>query len=118
VLDEALLQGWITLYLKGDRPRKSQGYNVSSLADLVFTDVDLATLPPTYVQVAGAEIFFDQIIAFVERAKAAGVLVSLDVFEAQFHVFQTLSPLVPDAKRALVMIGHYIKSVPVLGSKP
>ena len=118
VLDEALLQGWITLYLKGDRPRKSQGYNVSSLADLVFTDVDLATLPPTYVQVAGAEIFFDQIIAFVERAKAAGVLVSLDVFEAQFHVFQTLSPLVPDAKRALVMIGHYLKSVPVLGSKP
>ncbi|MFT5014862.1 MAG: monoterpene epsilon-lactone hydrolase [Dinoroseobacter sp.] len=118
VLDEALLQGWITLYLKGDRPRKSQGYNVSSLADLVFTDVDLATLPPTYVQVAGAEIFFDQIIAFVERAKAVGVSVSLDVFEAQFHVFQTLSPLVPDAKRALVMIGHYIKSVPVQGSKP
>ena len=65
-----------------------------------FKNADLSSLPPMLIQVAGGEVFYDQIIDFAKRAKAAGVDTQLEEFPAQFHVFQTLAHGFAQAKQA------------------
>lgn len=56
---------------------------------------DLAGLPPLIVQWGELEVLRDQIVAFVDRARAAGVAVTADPYPAMFHDFQVLASLVP-----------------------
>jgi monoterpene epsilon-lactone hydrolase len=65
-----------------------------------FTQAPLAELPPLHIQVAGGEVFFDQIIEFAERSEALDVTTTIEVFDAQFHVFQTIAHHFEDVKRA------------------
>jgi len=65
-----------------------------------FTEADLSSLPPLLIQGAGGEMFFDQIIEFSDRAKAQGVAVTTEVFDAQFHVFQVFAHHFEESKRA------------------
>jgi epsilon-lactone hydrolase len=53
----------------------------------------LAGLPPLYVQAGGAEMFRDDVEAFVARARAAGTRAVLDVFDDQVHDFQAFGAL-------------------------
>jgi hypothetical protein len=46
---------------------------------------------------------------FAERARQAGVELTLDVFPGQFHVIQTFSPLVADAQRAINRLGSFVR---------
>jgi monoterpene epsilon-lactone hydrolase len=64
------------------------------------TQAPLAELPPLHIQVAGGEVFFDQIIEFAERSEALDVTTTIEVFDAQFHVFQTIAHHFEDVKRA------------------
>lgn len=57
-------------------------------------------LPPVCIQAGGAEVFLPQIKLLFESMKRSGLDVSLQVFEQQFHVFQTLAPLVREADQA------------------
>jgi acetyl esterase/lipase len=65
-----------------------------------FVQADLNNLPPMLIQVAGGEVFLDQVKAFAERAKRAGRSVTTEVFDEQFHVFQTVLHHIDDSKRA------------------
>jgi monoterpene epsilon-lactone hydrolase len=65
-----------------------------------FTQAPLDKLPALHIQVASGEVFFDQIIEFAERTKADNVATTIEVFDAQFHVFQTIAHHFEDAKRA------------------
>ncbi len=47
--------------------------------------------PPTYIQVGGNEILFDDSIALYEKLIKANVYAKLDTFEGMWHVFQ-MSP--------------------------
>ena len=44
-------------------------------------------LPPLHVAVGELEVLGDQVICFVDKARAAGVDVTLKVEEAMVHVF-------------------------------
>jgi len=66
-----------------------------------FSLAQLGGLPPMHIQVAGGEVFFDQIIKFAERATAENVPTTTEVFASQFHVFQTIAHNFEDSKRAL-----------------
>lgn len=66
-----------------------------------FSQAHLGKLPPMHIQVAGGEVFFDQILKFSERAKAQNVPTTTEIFASQFHVFQTLAHNFEDSKRAL-----------------
>ena len=69
-----------------------------------FSETDFQNFPKLYVQASGMEVFLPQINTFVERLKQASVEVEYDVFEGQFHVFQTLAPLVLEADTAIAKI--------------
>ncbi len=64
-------------------------------------DAKLEGLPPLLVQVGGAEILLDQVLAFVERARTAGVEVESEVHEGLFHDFQLFAPQLPAGERAM-----------------
>lgn len=71
---------------------------------------DFAGFPSTYVQVAGNEVFLGQVNMLVKRMKEQGVSVGCDLYEDQFHVFQTLAPLVPEADAAIAKIAQNFHS--------
>jgi len=102
ILDKSLLDRWVSEFVSDEN---SDG----PLVD--FRNINLTTLPPLYIQAAGAEVFLKQITAFVKRLNDEGVEHYIDVFEQQFHVFQTFSPLVKQADEAIEKIAHYIHSL-------
>lgn len=76
-----------------------------------YLNADLSVLPPTYIQVAGGELFLDQVSQFSERARSQGAPVELEVFPAQFHVFQQLGPTLKDAGLAINKIADFIATI-------
>lgn len=71
---------------------------------------DLADLPPTLVQVGGAEALHDDAIAYVDRATEAGGDVHLQTWPGMFHVHQAFTPLLRAATRAIDDLGHFLAS--------
>jgi monoterpene epsilon-lactone hydrolase len=70
---------------------------------------DLRGFPPLFMQVGTHETLFDDVSGFVEKAKEAGVNVTLDVWEEMFHCWQIFSTMLPEGQRAIDNIGVYIK---------
>ncbi len=101
ILDRALLQRWIDLYLAGGDIRNPS---------VDFTMRDLSALPPTLLQLCEREILFDQGMTFAEQAKAQGVDLTVSVFPGQFHVFQVMVPLLPGSADALAAIGGFVRA--------
>jgi monoterpene epsilon-lactone hydrolase len=69
---------------------------------------DLAALPPLLIQVGDHEVIRDDAIAFAEKAKAAGVDVTLEVWPSMIHLWHNFSYL-PDAQQALERIGEFVE---------
>ena len=97
--DRELLLGWIEAYLGRDAPRDPRVF---------LLDAKLEGLPPLFVQAGGAEILLDQVRAFAERARAAGVDVRLDVHDDMFHDFQMQAPLIPAGARAMEDVARFL----------
>jgi acetyl esterase/lipase len=72
---------------------------------------DLAGLPPLMVEVGDAEILLDDSLALVERARAAGVEVTLRVWPELCHVFQLFPPeIIPESDESIAAIGAFLGS--------
>jgi epsilon-lactone hydrolase len=69
---------------------------------------DLKGLPPILIQVGTEEILLDDSTRFAEKARAAGVDVTLKVGEGMFHCFPVCTPLFPEAKQAMAEICNFI----------
>ncbi|MGB7437294.1 MAG: alpha/beta hydrolase [Candidatus Acidiferrum sp.] len=69
---------------------------------------DLSGLPPIYIQAGRAEILYDSIQAFADRAQKQGADVVLQTWEDMNHVFQMFGPDSPQSFEALSMIGRVI----------
>ena len=70
---------------------------------------DLAGLPPMLVQVGTAEVLLDDSTRFAERAKAAGVGVTLEVWDEMIHVWHVYAEMLPEAQRAIDRIGEWVR---------
>jgi acetyl esterase/lipase len=70
---------------------------------------DFHGLPPMLIQVGDAEVLLDDSTRVAERAKAAGVDVTLEVWDEMIHVFQIFSATLPEAQQAIDRIGEYVK---------
>jgi acetyl esterase/lipase len=70
---------------------------------------DLHGLPPMLIYVAGSEILYDDSVSFAQKAKDAGVDVTLRVGEGLFHCFPLCAPLFPEATHAMDDIYRFIK---------
>ena len=68
----------------------------------------LAGLPPLLLQVGSGELLVDDANRFADRARAAGVDVTLELWDDVFHVWQAYADLLPEARDAIAQIGAYI----------
>jgi acetyl esterase/lipase len=71
---------------------------------------DLSGLPPMLIHVGDYEVLLDDSTRLAEKAKAAGVDVTLEVWPEMIHVWQFFAPMVPEATEAIEVIGKYIRS--------
>jgi monoterpene epsilon-lactone hydrolase len=72
---------------------------------------DLRGLPPLLVQVGGAEMILDQVMAFAARARAAGVDARLRVWEDCFHDWPLFAAVLGDGRRAVEEIGSFVREI-------
>ena len=73
---------------------------------------DLGGLPPLLIQAGGIEAILDDSILLAERAKSAGVQVTLEVYEKMTHVFQAFGDLLSESKKAFENIKKFIDRLP------
>jgi monoterpene epsilon-lactone hydrolase len=70
---------------------------------------DLHGLPPLLVQVGTAETLLDDATPLADRARAAGVEISLEPWEDMIHVWQLFAPMRPESQQAIERIGDFIR---------
>ncbi len=70
---------------------------------------DLHGLPPLLITVGTAENGLNDSVRFAEKAKAAGVDVTLRVGEGMVHCYPLFAPLFPEATQAMAEICAFIK---------
>jgi phosphinothricin tripeptide acetyl hydrolase len=88
-------------YLAGTDPR-------SPLASPLFAD--LRGLPPLLIQVGSEEVLLDDATGLAERARQAGVEVSLEVWEPMVHVWHWFLPWLDEARAAVDKIGAFLRA--------
>ena len=71
---------------------------------------DLSGLPPLYIQVGTAETLLDDTNRLAERARKAGVDVTLEVWDDMIHVFQAFAAMLPEGQQAIDKIGEYLRA--------
>jgi monoterpene epsilon-lactone hydrolase len=88
------------MYLGGLDPR-------TPLAAPLYAE--LSGLPPLLIQVGGAERLLDDSTRLAERARKAGVDVTLEVWDDMIHVWHVFASLLPEARQAIDAIGAFIR---------
>ncbi len=74
---------------------------------------DLTSLPPLLLQVGTDEVLFDDTTRFAQKAREAGVEVTVDIGEDLFHVWQFMARVLPEGEEAISRAGQFImKMVP------
>jgi len=71
---------------------------------------DLAGLPPLLIHVGTAETLLDDSTRLAERARKAGVKVTLEPWENMIHVFQVFAPMLDEGQQAIEKIGEFVRA--------
>jgi monoterpene epsilon-lactone hydrolase len=69
---------------------------------------DLRSLPPILMQVGSNEIILSDSTRFAEKAKSAGVDVTLEVWKDMQHEWQYAASWLPEGRQALAKIGEFV----------
>jgi len=70
---------------------------------------DLKGLPPLLLQVGTAETLLDDSTRLAERARAAGVDVTFEVWDDMIHVWQFCAAVLPEGQQAIDRIGEFVR---------
>jgi len=70
---------------------------------------DLSELSPMLIQVGEHEILLSDSLRLAEKARQAGVDVTLEVWEGMWHVWHVLAGFIPESQRAIDRIGAFIR---------
>ncbi|MCX5738690.1 MAG: alpha/beta hydrolase [Proteobacteria bacterium] len=97
--DRELLVAWAEDYMPPGSPRDPRAFPI---------DAKLNGLPPLLIQVGGAEVLHDQVVAFAQRARAAGVDVTLETEPAMFHDWQLQAALLPEGARSVEAAARWL----------
>ena len=100
-VSKAGLEFFANQYLCGEDPK-----NV--LASPMFGD--LSGLPPLLIQVGSIETLLDDAKTLTERAKQAGVVADLEVWDDMIHVWHRYYPMLKEAREANARIGEYVRA--------
>jgi acetyl esterase/lipase len=102
MLDERKERRAIEIYLRGADPR-------APLASPYFGD--LRGLPPLLIQIGSHELLLSDATRVAEKAKEAGVDVTLEVWPEMQHEWQFAAKVLPEGKRAISNIGAFVEAV-------
>jgi epsilon-lactone hydrolase len=91
-----------TIYLAGHDPNDPTASPVHA---------NLSHLPRLYLQAGTHELLFDDISAFVKKAKWAGVVVRFGIWEGMFHCWQMFGDHVPEGQESVDQIGAFVEDV-------
>ena len=91
---------WAKAYLGGIDPR-------TPLASPLYAD--LTGLPPLLIQVGTAEILFDDSRRLADRARAAGVDVTLEPWDDMIHMWHFFAAILPEGQQAIDRIGEFVR---------
>ena len=72
-------------------------------------NADLHGLPPLLLMVGSIEVVLDDSTRLVERAKAAGVDATLEVWDGMPHNWHTFAPMLPEGQRAIDRMAEFIR---------
>ncbi len=100
ILDAGNLSKSAQAYLGGADPR-------APLASPLYAD--LKGLPPLLIQVGSDEILLSDSTELAERAKGAGVNVTLEVWEPMQHDWHFAASFVPEGRQAIARIGEFVE---------
>ncbi len=70
---------------------------------------DFHGFPPLLIQVGSEEILLDDSNLLAEKAKSAGVDVTLKIWDGMWHVWQALGDLIPENKKTFEEIGEFVQ---------
>jgi len=70
---------------------------------------DLTGLPPLLIQVGTAECLFDDAMRLADRARAAGVDVTLEPWDDMIHMWHMFAAILPEGQQAIDRIGEFIR---------
>jgi acetyl esterase/lipase len=87
------------LYLNGADPRHPYASPLYA---------DLRGLPPILIHVGDAELILDDSTRFAACAEAAGVDVTLEVWDEMPHVWHVFAGLLPEADQAVAGLGAWL----------
>jgi len=77
---------------------------------------ELGGLPPLLIQIGSYEVLLAEVEGLAEKAKAAGVDVTLEVWEGMQHEWQFSAKFLPEGKRAIRRVGEWVERL--LGDRP
>ncbi len=100
IISGPLMQQMVALYLAGGDPR-------APLASPLYGE--LSGLPPLLIIAGTAETLLDDATRLADRAREAGVDVTLEVADQMVHMFPTFSSFLPEGREALQTIGRFVK---------
>ena len=72
---------------------------------------DFHGFPPILIQVGSEEILLDDSLLLAQKAKSAGVDVTLKVWDGMWHVWQALGDMLPENKKTFEEIGQFVQAV-------
>ena len=101
MLDERKERQAIEVYLRGADPH-------APLASPTFGD--LAGLPPLLIQVGSHEMLLSDATRFAERARQAGVDVTLEVWPEMQHEWQFAAKVLPEGRQAIAKVGSFVQA--------
>jgi monoterpene epsilon-lactone hydrolase len=70
---------------------------------------DFAGFPPLFMQVGDEEVLLDDTTRVAERARSAGVDVTVEVWPEMFHVFQAFAAILPEGREAIAKVGSFLQ---------
>jgi monoterpene epsilon-lactone hydrolase len=70
---------------------------------------DLKGVSPMLIHVGSDEILLDDSTRIAEKAKKAGVDITLKVYDQMWHVWHFNARLMPEAKNAIEDLGYFIR---------
>jgi epsilon-lactone hydrolase len=71
---------------------------------------DLRGLPPLLIHVGTEEVLLDDAVQLADRAKAAGVAATLEVWDRMIHVWHWFLPMLEEADTAIQGIGRFCRA--------
>jgi acetyl esterase/lipase len=99
IISRQLLLDWGAHYLNGADA-------CNPLASPLYADH--AGLPPLLIQVGTAEVLLDDSTRFAERAKTAGVDVTVEPWEDMLHVWHLFYFMLPEGQQAIERVGAWL----------